>query len=70
MRARFDREREQGRADLRDALAVLTPEQQAMAWEMTARRGPGARDTRFRPGREGRPRSDRERAPRRQRFRM
>ena len=42
MRARFDREREQARADLRDALAVLTPDQQALAWEMTSRGGPGA----------------------------
>ncbi len=34
--------REQARAELRDAIAVLTPEQQATAWEMVARpRGPG-----------------------------
>jgi Spy/CpxP family protein refolding chaperone len=46
MRARFDREREQERADLRDALAVLTPEQQAMAWEMVARGGPIAQRVR------------------------
>jgi hypothetical protein len=33
---------EQARAELRDAIAVLTPEQQAAAWEMVARpRGPG-----------------------------
>jgi hypothetical protein len=63
MRARFERERDQGSADLRDALAVLTPDQQATAWQMVARRGPagarGARGDRFRrggsPGRERRP---------------
>jgi len=33
--------REQARADLRDALTVLTPDQQAQAWEMAARRGRG-----------------------------
>ena len=36
--------RERARAELRDAIAVLTPEQQAAAWEMVARpRGPGGR---------------------------
>jgi hypothetical protein len=45
-RALATRMREQQHADLRDALAVLTPDQQATAWEMMARRG-GAR------GREG-----------------
>ena len=45
MRARFERDREQDRADLRDALQVLTAEQQAIAWEMTAR-GAGARASR------------------------
>jgi LTXXQ motif family protein len=43
MRANFDRVREQDRSDLRDAIAVLTPDQQARAWEMTARGGRGAR---------------------------
>jgi hypothetical protein len=33
----------QQRADLRDALAVLTPDQQARAWEMRAGGGCGAR---------------------------
>jgi hypothetical protein len=64
MRARFEREREQARSDTRDALAVLTAEQQAMAWEMVSRGGaPGgraARGERFRrdggPGRERRSR--------------
>jgi len=39
MRTNAEREREQGRVDLRDAIAVLTPDQQARAWEMNARRG-------------------------------
>jgi hypothetical protein len=65
LRARFEREREQARADMRDALAVLTADQQAMAWEMTGRGGPGgraARGERFRRGRG--PGSTRERRPR------
>jgi len=33
--------RDQARTDLRDALTVLTPDQQAQAWEMAARRGRG-----------------------------
>jgi hypothetical protein len=33
--------REQNHIDLRDALAVLTPDQQAQAWEMVAMRGGG-----------------------------
>jgi len=37
----FEQFREQTRADLRDAIAVLTPDQQATAWEMVAR-GPAA----------------------------
>ena len=37
----FQRERDASHADLRDALAVLTPEQQARAWEMVAARGIG-----------------------------
>lgn len=72
IRARFDRDREQARADMRDALAVLTAEQQAMAWEMTGRGGPGgraARGQRFRrdrgPGasRDRRPRGPADRRP-------
>ncbi|HEX6912186.1 MAG TPA: Spy/CpxP family protein refolding chaperone [Longimicrobium sp.] len=39
MRQRMEQMREQSRTDLRDALAVLTPDQQARAWEMMARRG-------------------------------
>lgn len=35
----FRNEREQTHADLREALAVLTPDQLAQAWEMIARRG-------------------------------
>jgi hypothetical protein len=41
MRGNFDRVREQDRSDLRDAIAVLTPDQQARAWEMMARGGRG-----------------------------
>ena len=33
------KERDLGRTDLRDAIAVLTPDQQAKAWEMNAGRG-------------------------------
>ena len=72
LRARFEREREQARADMRDALAVLTADQQAIAWEMAGRGGPGgraARGERFRrdrgPGasRERRPRGPADRRP-------
>jgi LTXXQ motif family protein len=70
LRARFDRDIEQARADLRDAIAVLTPDQQAMAWEMAAGGPPGARgarDSRFRrdggPGRERRQRGPERREP-------
>jgi hypothetical protein len=59
IRARFNREREQSRADLRDAIAVLTPDQQAMAWEMTAG-PPGGRAARgLRFGRDRAPRRER-----------
>jgi hypothetical protein len=34
----FEREREASHNDLRDALAVLSPDQQARAWEMVAAR--------------------------------
>jgi hypothetical protein len=70
VRARFDRDREQARADLRDAIAALTPDQQAMAWEMAAGGPPGgraARGSRFRrdgaPGRERRQRGPQGRQP-------
>jgi hypothetical protein len=53
---------EQTRADLRDALAVLTPDQQAMAFEMAAHhRGPG--DMRHRAGPGGHGGADRMRHP-------
>jgi hypothetical protein len=39
MRPAMDRIREQARADRRDAIAVLTPDQQALAWERIAARG-------------------------------
>ncbi len=41
MRTDFDRTREQARVDQRDAIAVLTPDQQARAWELVANRGRG-----------------------------
>lgn len=40
MRSMMEQQREQARADLRDALAVLTPEQLAIAWEMRGAGGP------------------------------
>jgi LTXXQ motif family protein len=44
MRQQMEQAREQSQADLRDALAVLTPDQQARAWQMMAHRGaPGGR---------------------------
>jgi hypothetical protein len=39
--ADFQRLRDQARTDVRDALAVLTPDQQAQAWEMPGLRGGG-----------------------------
>ena len=39
LRAAAERLRDQRHADLRDALGVLTPDQQATAWELSARRG-------------------------------
>jgi hypothetical protein len=45
------KERDQSRVDLRDAIAVLTPDQQARAWEMNAARGrPGGAMRGPRPG--------------------
>lgn len=41
MRAMAERMRDQERAELRDAIAILTPEQQAMGWEMMMRRSDG-----------------------------
>jgi len=41
MRADMDRTREQRQADQRDAITVLTPDQQARAWEMVSRRSGG-----------------------------
>ena len=42
MRPLMDRAREQATTDRRDAIATLTPEQQAQAWELVARGGRGA----------------------------
>jgi Spy/CpxP family protein refolding chaperone len=58
MRPAMDRLREQSQADRRDAIAVLTPDQQATAWERIARMGQrqgAARGRGFggRPGRGG-----------------
>jgi hypothetical protein len=39
LRANAERLRDQRHADLRDALGVLTPDQQATAWELSAMRG-------------------------------
>jgi hypothetical protein len=53
MMQQFEQVRDQTRADLRDALAVLTPDQQAQAWEMAAREhggGPGRMREGMHPG--------------------
>jgi len=50
MRPQMERLREQSQADRRDAIAVLTPDQQARAWERVARAGRGDRAS-FRGGR-------------------
>jgi hypothetical protein len=39
--AQMEKMRAAAHADLRDAIAVLTPEQQARGWEMMAQRGRG-----------------------------
>jgi Spy/CpxP family protein refolding chaperone len=41
MRSDFTRFRDQAQADQRDAIAVLTPDQQARAWNMVSARGRG-----------------------------
>jgi hypothetical protein len=43
MRTNMERSRDQMRADERDAIAVLTADQQARAWELVSRRGSGFR---------------------------
>ena len=58
MRPNIDRLRDQARADRRDAIAVLTPDQQALAWERIARTGQMRRNAfgggrGFGPGRGG-----------------
>ena len=55
MRPAMQRLRDQSQADRRDAIAVLTPDQQAQAWERIARQGrmgagAGARGNRMRGG--------------------
>jgi hypothetical protein len=37
LRAEAERQRDQRHADLREALGVLTPDQQATAWELRGR---------------------------------
>ena len=71
MRADMEKMRDQVQADQRDAIAVLTADQQAKAWAMVAnrgaRRGPGmqmgprgmGRNQRMRPGNGFRPRRGR-----------
>lgn len=41
MRAMAERMRDQEHTELRDAIAILTPEQQALGWEMMMRRNDG-----------------------------
>ncbi|MDB4916172.1 MAG: hypothetical protein JWM95_3816 [Gemmatimonadetes bacterium] len=48
-RAQMEKMRDAAHTDLRDAIAVLTPEQQAQGWEMMVQRGGG----RGGPGRQG-----------------
>jgi hypothetical protein len=67
MRPAMDRMREQSQADRRDAIAVLTPDQQAQAWELIATTGRGQRGGMRRGGRGAPPASQRERG--RGRFR-
>lgn len=50
-RAAMEKERDANHADLRDALAVLTPDQQASAWEFVSR--PRMRMQHIGPGRDG-----------------
>ncbi|HEU4994994.1 MAG TPA: Spy/CpxP family protein refolding chaperone [Gemmatimonadaceae bacterium] len=75
IRLDFDRERALASTDQRDAIAVLTPDQQSRAWNLVSRRAGGARE--FRRGGPGRGfgggrfdrRERREFGPRDQRFR-
>src|SRR5690348_16068090 len=62
LRANAERLRDERHADLREALGVLTPDQQATAWELSAMRGgawmargpmPGGFGRGFGPGRPG-----------------
>ena len=56
MQATMDRVRDQNQADLRDALAVLTPDQQAKAWQFRAGGRMGMRRMREGMRRGARPR--------------
>ena len=53
MRPQMDRLREQSLADRRDAISVLTADQQAQAWERMARAGRGGGRSGFRRGGTG-----------------
>ena len=55
MRTTMERERDQARVDLRDAIATLTADQQARAWELNARRGAMGGGARRGGGMGGRP---------------
>jgi hypothetical protein len=60
MQGDMEKERDLSRVELRDALAILTPDQQAKAWEMNANRGRPGRGPGGGAGRMGdRPRMQR-----------
>jgi hypothetical protein len=63
LRANAERLRDQRHADLRDALGVLTPDQQATAWELSAMRGGAWMARGPRPGGFGRERGPGGRGP-------
>ena len=53
IRGTMERERDANHADLRDAIAVLTPDQQATAWELVSRPHPRMLMRHRGPGRDG-----------------
>ena len=55
VRTEMERAREQERTDRRDAIAVLTADQQARAWELVANRGDRGGRGGMRPGGQRRP---------------
>jgi len=70
LRPTMERLREQTRADRRDAIAVLTPDQQALAWERVAAASRGARGARRGPGMRGAPMGGARMGERRMRMRV